>query len=122
MLFGASHWDLRAVENCLDNYAELQEAYRDSFLGSSLRSAGESISGGGSRVYPARMNLLTSKWDIDRGIRQLPRRDRMIVHLRYHKQRSQETVARELDVHQSTISRTLRDVSYRILKILDGDA
>lgn len=120
-MFDPSRWDLQAVESCLNNYAELQEAYMDSFIGSSLRTAGETVSRGSSRVYPARMNLLTSKWDLERGIEHLTDRDQALFYLRFLAHRSQRTIARRLDLSQQHVSRLLRTLPQKIYTFLRGD-
>ncbi len=117
-VFCTPQWDLHAVEKCLENYLELLEAYRTSFIGSSLRTAGETVSAGGSRTYPARVDLLTSKWDIERGLSMLSERDQAIFCLRYVGKRNQSSIASRLDLSQQHVSRLLRSLPSKILHVL----
>lgn len=117
-VFCTPQWNLHAVEKCLENYRELLEAYRTSFIGSSLRTAGETVSAGGSRTYPARVDLLTSKWDIDRGLAMLPERDQAVFCLRYVARRNQSSIASYLDLSQQHVSRLIRSLPAKILRAL----
>jgi len=116
-MFDFSRWTLYSVSQCLENYSELLEVYRASFVGSPLGIIGESMSSG-MRVYFARMNLLSTKWDLDKALTALSWRYKALFVLRYLGHCTQQEIADILECDQATASRMLQRLPQKVLTIL----
>ena len=112
-------WTLQKVRRCLDNYAELYELSQAGFVGSNWLREVRSVSS--VRSYPARFDLLTSKWDIEQALNQLTEHHRALFYLRYSTHYTQAEISRWLGCSQQTVSAALKKLPELILSVLRPD-
>ncbi len=113
---GAGPWTLDKVRRCLEDYAELYELTRAGFVGSNWLRKVRSASNVWS--YPARFSLLTSQWDLERAVRQLPARARVLFYLRYWADYSQAEISARLGCSQQAVGAALERLPEVLLEVL----
>ena len=112
-------WTLEKVRRALDNYAELYELSQGGFVESNWLRKVRSMNS--VRSYPARFNLLTSKWDIERAVSQLTERYQALFYLRYWAHYTQGEIGRVLGCSRQTVAAALKKLPELILSILVSD-
>jgi len=114
------NWDQETVRKCLDRYSELLELYHSSFLSSSWPREQHHISGLPC-TWPTRINLLTTKWDLDRAIAKLSKRYKLLSFLRYASNKTQAEIGQQMGCSRQQVYYMLSRITQQILKNLAGN-
>lgn len=112
----ARSWDRDTVRQALRRYAELCEMYRSAFVASSWPV--EMKVDTGPRTWPARFNLLSSKWDIEQAVQRMTPFHQAVFHLRYRLGFSQSRIGRILGCSRHSVCKMLDMMPGRILRLL----